>query len=787
MQGKDPEIYKMLRYIQYDYDTGSQMSIDSRVNIRFHQFEKEVIKYAYEHEDDLKLSVFYPSDLPDIPLALILFFTYELFDNNKRVIVIGDYVSPYREIYYNTLINGTSLCDLHGLAMIGIGGMVRPVRKYKINLQTNFDRVYISGNWQFFPEGDSVGAVIIVSPKNNFVEKMGNAIAWITKNNIKNIVVIDASQKLDHAKYFISNNFEFLGWSKQDIEKILADNSNKIESPYSRSLKDLANYLKEPVISHTLLEFPSLDKQLNELRENVTKSKTLDRANPFDKKAQIYFIQMRRRIETLISTLAIDEKYYKNTPFSFTAKTLMEQIKSLTFSDWTSSLLIAKNTSDLLYRQLFLFNEQTPKFISLISKIEWAIGENKKLLIICCGNREHRDSFIESLSMLKQPITIKTLKDKNIEIVTVKDAESIEGNFDLCVFTSYPPMNLNHILFHYFAPKTEVLIYQSEMETLSYLENEYRYMQNEFIKQLSSASKELRMKRKHLDAITVKLEEKGATPSLSIEELLNNIDDKQNAEPIELTRLVNDYRLNDDSVMEQGFEVELEDSNNGVREIIFLKKHSYVQVFKEPDNVKHIKSSALRQGNVVVLINNSLKNSLNDEILRKAAMDPNMILLVHTARLWVDAINAGMKENKDDVNSLLSKLIKEGSKITSPTAIYFWKKGWVIGPKNEADIEAVARLYENEELLKKAKDVYSAIRKIRSIRKKLVSRLKLIIFNRDYTDKVFSEALSEEWQIFPEDFVDSIRFFRVVSIKESNNIPIYKFGKEIGKHGHWKY
>ena len=52
MQGKDPEIYKMLRYIQYDYDTGSQMSIDSRVNIRFHQFEKEVIKYAYEHEDD---------------------------------------------------------------------------------------------------------------------------------------------------------------------------------------------------------------------------------------------------------------------------------------------------------------------------------------------------------------------------------------------------------------------------------------------------------------------------------------------------------------------------------------------------------------------------------------------------------------------------------------------------------------------------------------------------------------------------------------------------------------
>ncbi len=94
MQGKDPEIYKMLKYMQYGYNTDSQMSIDSRVNIRFHQFEKDVIKYAYEHEDDLKLSVFYPSDLPDIPLALILFFTYELFDNNKRVIVIGDYVSP---------------------------------------------------------------------------------------------------------------------------------------------------------------------------------------------------------------------------------------------------------------------------------------------------------------------------------------------------------------------------------------------------------------------------------------------------------------------------------------------------------------------------------------------------------------------------------------------------------------------------------------------------------------------------------------------------------------------
>ena len=168
-------------------------------------------------------------------------------------------------------------------------------------------------------------------------------------------------------------------------------------------------------------------------------------------------------------------------------------------------------------------------------------------------------------------------------------------------------------------------------------------------------------------------------------------------------------------------------------------------------------------------------------------MDPNMILLVHTAKLWVDTINSGMKENGDDTDSLLSKLTKAGSKITSKTAVYFWKKGWVIGPKNEADIEAIARIYKNDELLGKSKEVYSAMRKIRSIRIKLISRLKLIIFKRDYTDKLFSESLSEEWQIYPEDFIDSIRFFRVASITESSDIPIYKFGKEMGIHEHWKY
>ena len=496
---------------------------------------------------------------------------------------------------------------------------------------------------------------------------------------------------------------------------------------------------------------------------------------------------MRRRIETLISRLAIDEKYYKGTPFSFTAKTLQEQIWSLNSSGWASGLLSARNATNLLYRQLFIFNEQTPKFTTLVSKIEWAIGENKKLLIVCCGNKEHTASFIESLSMLKQPLTLTELKTKGIEIVSVKDAEKIDGCFDLCVFTSYPPLNLTWVLFHYFAPHTEVLIYESETKTLAYAEDQYKYMQNEFISQLSSASKELWMRRTPLEASTLKSMNKAGTPSISIEDLLKDADSRENAEPIELSALGKEDLSDESTTTESGYEVELEDSNNGVKETIFLKKNSYIQIFKEPDNIKHIRSSALRQGNVVVLINNSLRESLNGEILRKAAMDPNMILLVHTAKLWVDVINAGMKENNDDLNSLLSKLTKEGSKITSKTAIYFWKRGWVIGPKNAADIEAIAKIYKNDELLGKSEEVYSAMRKIRSIRKRLISRLKLIIFKRDYTDKVFSESLSEEWQIYPEDFIDSIRFFRVVSIRESSDIPIYKFGKEIGIHEHWKY
>ena len=179
---------------------------------------------------------------------------------------------------------------------------------------------------------------------------------------------------------------------------------------------------------------------------------------------------------------------------------------------------------------------------------------------------------------------------------------------------------------------------------------------------------------------------------------------------------------------------------------------------------------------MVLLVNNSVKGSLTDIILNKARQNPDMLSLEVTAKLWISLLKKDMREHGDKAGDLLQKMQAEGSRIRTSVAIHFWIRGWVIGPRDASNIKIIAKIYDDKELMKNADDIALAIKKFRRIRKKLILWLRSVIFSKSYEKEEVSNALSEDWEIYPEDFIGSISYFRVIAVNQVDKIPANKFG-----------
>ena len=328
---------KMLSWMEYGYD-------HKRIPLEFHPFQREAIESLKSQSGKVKLSIFYPSHFPDLPLALLIDFINELFDKEESaILIVGDDISEYREVYSNTLINSVNLCDLWGLAAVGMQGRLKSIRIHNPKLQTKTDRVYMSGNWRYFPYTTTkIGAMILIAPITRFQEKMDNALKWAEMEGIQKIVVVEPTQKVDRINYYKKNAFSLFGWTKEQVRKVLAANSIPTMSPYASSLTDFRNCIKESERKHTMLKFDTADKSLKELREIATKIKqSTAYTDSYGRAIKQCLGRFVRRVETLTSPIELDEALYRGTPFSFTTRMILEQMSQFNAEGNTSDFFRA--------------------------------------------------------------------------------------------------------------------------------------------------------------------------------------------------------------------------------------------------------------------------------------------------------------------------------------------------------------------------------------------------------------------------------------------------------------
>lgn len=743
-------MYKLLRMMQYTKDR-------TAFPVSFNSFEKEVIGFLNEQNVGTKLSVFYPSPFPDLPLALTLFFTYCFFDD-ALVLLIGDEVSKYREIYLNTSINGAPLSDLYGLATISRNGAIKPIRLLNSKGAFPKNRVLMSGNWQHFPENDKVGAVILIAPLDyySFQNNLNSAVDWADKIGVKNLIIVDFIPDLRRRIYYSRHGLLIKEWSKPTIKKILSEQNNLEPSPYSMSIKDFQDYQKEPKRVNVFLNFDQIDSRLIELDNayNTINTPKL-RSNYYLSTIIQSLHEFTRRLETLVSPLEFAESCYSGQPHSLSAKGLIDVMNKYNSDELPSEFLRARAIAQNLYDELKTI--QTPKTSQIIREIEKAIGERKRLLIVCSGHKGQYEGLLKYLSSLTLPLVINKLNEKGIFIIHIKDLPKLqETNFDYCIFTSYLNSKFTWLMFKYICPEIEILQYKSEQKMFSLLDKLYDFGDISFQ--------------------SVRIDSSSQAESLSIESLLGEGIDNYALEVEDIVSKDWKELVKQGTTLERGYELLLED-NQGAKKTLYVKDSNYLQVFKEPSEVKHVKASKLKEGDVVLLVNNSVKGSLTDIILNKARQNPDMMSLEITAKLWIALLKKDMRENGDKAEDLLQKMQAEGSKIKTSVAIRFWVKGWVIGPQDASNIQIIAKIYNDEELMKNASDIAIAIKKFRHIRKKLILWLRSVIFSKSYEKEEVSNALSEDWQIYPEDFIGSISYFRVVAVNQIDKIPANKFGR----------
>lgn len=743
-------MYKLLRMMQYTKGKNTSP-------INFNLFENEVINFLCKQNGNTKLSIFYPSPFPDLPLALTLFYTYCFFDD-ALVLLIGDEVSKYREIYLNTSINGMPLSDLYGLATVGRNGTIKPIRVLHSKNYLPKNRVLMSGNWEYFPENVKVGAIILIAPLDyyQFQNRLNKAIDWSQKVGIEDLIIIDFLPDVRRENYYTRHGFLSKKWSKLTIKKILLEEQDHEFSPYSSSIKDFEDYQKESKKVNVSLDFDGIDSKLIELSNIYSLINTPKlRSNYYLLTIAQSLHEFTRRIETLVSPLEFAESCYTGQPYSLSTKALLDLMYKYNSDELTGEFLRARAIAKNLYDELI--NKQPPKASHIIRQIEKAIDGKKRLLVVCSGNMGQYAGLLKYLSSLKVPMIIEKLKEKGIFIIHIKELPKLqESNFDYCIFTSYLNSKYTWLMFKYISPEIEILEYKSEQNMFSLLDKLYDFGDISFE--------------------TIHIDSTNQTENLSIEALLDKGIEYYVPEVEDIASKDWKELVKQGTTLENGYRIMLEDEQ-GNPKTLYVKDNNYVQVFTEPSEVKHVKASKLKEGNVILLVNNSVKESLTDIILKKARQNPDMMSLEITAKLWIALLKKDMRQSGDKAEDLLQKMQEEGSKIKTSVAIRFWMCGWVIGPQDSANIKIIAKIYNDEDLMKNADNIALAIKKFRHIRKKLILGLRSIIFKKTYEKEEVSNALSEDWQILPEDFSGSISYFRVTAINQLEKIPNNKLGR----------
>lgn len=187
-------------------------------------------------------------------------------------------------------------------------------------------------------------------------------------------------------------------------------------------------------------------------------------------------------------------------------------------------------------------------------------------------------------------------------------------------------------------------------------------------------------------------------------------------------------------------------------------------------------ATGLRPEDIVVFVDGDQRRQLYESILERIRLHPAMGATYILASYWQQAIREGYFRSGLSYDEFHRRMQAMGSKIETAQAIYFWVQGWVIGPRDGEDIRRIGEVLDDRVLIQEWKEIYKAVRKIRSLHRSLARKLNRMMVSAGIKSKEVDsadECIDQELNLYLDDFRDSISVHRIISLSQKTELVPY--------------
>jgi hypothetical protein len=725
------------------------------------------------------VALFYPYSRVQLQILAALEFLYQsnYVKNFRRqkVLVISDDAGRAESYYLSLRVGDVPISDFFGLSHGGkIGHQHEENRSRRSQPE---DKLFITSSRRRahldWISVLSFGAVVMSMETGWNMAPVIAAAKIVQTNGILDLVVIEPWGHVRKARNYNDLRFHTYGWTKNDLMR-------------SSSSESFPNYV----------EWGSLESELpHEIRiERLVLPR--DWSTPYFEDLQA-LVPRLFQFSSFAPTgtiyglyrdclkLAVPLKLYDNECMgSFYRPPMTERLNLL--SDQIGSIPSELSSAD--YRKAELTLRELVNGLALQSNQKFAIimrefrasvaGQRPSAFIL--SNSQERYAFERTLSQLDNPITQEVIDQIGIIIGSFDALPKMpeRGSLQETTFSTYPPLKRVEDVSDWLSahcPKARVVLRRQEAESLElYCQDSENLRNFLFSPQRRLLVLDELVSGKPCEPIVMP-----RTDRVEIKEPLQEEIPKGPTEK-DLLRILLDFEEHGTLPKHQSYEhssgivqpetrqgllIQLSDGRT-----IALQQSKYINVYTEEGKAKVIRADKLQPGYMIILVNQSTKHSLNELILERASAYPKYRILDKSVRKWIKTLREGMANANDTPTTLLRKLRNLGSSITTPVAVYFWRRGLIIGPKDFQDIQRIATIYRSRELEEDLSGVTRAITDFRHLKRQILYSVKQSLFSME-------PSKFERFQVDMSDFTDAIEIVTIRSIERREGINNEFFNK----------
>jgi len=753
----------------------------------------------------------YPVDPCKLAPILALEALYARKDPDSRpfVLCITSDVSP-RDEFMNLRNPGDALHRrFFPVGMLRGDGAIRDLSRVRIGYHGLEPRLIFSPHPRLRPPPEIASrlsaAILMVDARTN-PNELVDFDRWANTHGVRSLVFVLTDPFSEQAQELLKGGFPVWGWNSESLRTLYSaeagpENQNSLGpfSPPEAWLRNLAR-------GHRFVVAPVEENRIGPVFVEARK-RHLDLFRIAKTRHDELLLRATRSL--LKSIYALEElptpsSYYDREAASTwgtisIAKRLSglqkvcDELKRV--DPGTASFLeITRQSLEGVYA--LTSEDPSGKPVSLLAIIDEA-AKRKASLAILVRNRAARralESFLRSKGKGGD-----FLLGNQIYVVTPGELLSVRG-VETLLFTSVPRYDQRSLLGFPKARNLAFLTYPSEIPVLEYLLKselphiEQKFSFNKQVVLLSSLAKRPERELRRM----VREPPQDAAPA---SEIAYTAPRKAQVESIELKPVFETFfaeELTTIRVPETDAEVGTDDVDVALdigptpalaiyfvsgRTLIVRPQKEIPVYIEHVESVRDVPASKTKTGDLVVLVEESVKKSLLALAIERVERHPAMIEVVAFQRSWVEALRRGMEDQKDTPSTLLRKLQSKGSQIQTAVAIHLWRKGVIIGPEDKADIRRLGEVYQNRLLIGNVDKIYVAVERLRSIHRKLAQKLRYLAPRAGVTWQTLGDeelAIDPDLNLYLEDFSNSVTIEEIRKIEGPYSVDASKLNRTYG-------